>query len=333
MSLSDIEKNEFKPIDIATLDSFDDELSNKSDEVKPDLERFKMLFDSSELKEDEPISFEALYSFDKEVKAEPFEPLIKGTGRDRLKAPGEDGFPEITDQEGAVQEAEPEISMEEQAFEQGHAKGFQQGLVAGEEKGNVKGYEEGYQKGEPEGFEKGEKEGFVKGEADGFDKGFQEGRKKAEAEIQKEAAQILDPLKDTLDTADHMLEDLVEKYETQILSLIFKISQKAVMASLNVDDEIVRHTILDALKSLVAPEEIVLNVASEDYEYIEMIKDEFFEAVGSLKRVAVKSDPLINRGGCKIETATASISTDPESKLSAVHDAIKNAAIKNAGLS
>lgn len=178
---------------------------------------------------------------------------------------------------------------------------------------------------------KGEPEGFAKGESAGFDKGFEEGRTQAEAEVQKESSEILDPLKEALAAADHLLEDLVEKYEAQILSLIFKISEKAVLASLETDDGIVRETILDALTSLVAPEEIILNVASEDYEYIEMIKDDFFEAVGSLKRVAVKSDPLIKRG-CKIETATASISTDPESKLLAIQDAIKNVAIKKAAV-
>ncbi len=324
MSLSDIEKNEFKPIDITSLDSFDDEFSHKTEDVKPDLERFKMLFDPAELQEEGPISFEELYSFDKEERIEPFEPLITGTGKERPKSPGEDAPPETRER---AEEAEPEISIEEQAFDQGHTKGFERGLVAGEEKGKVKGYGEGYQKGEAQGFEKGEKEGGVKGEKDGFDKGFQEGREKAEAQVQKEAVKILDPLKATLNSADQLLFTLVEKYESQILSLVFKISQKAVMASLEMDDEIVRHTILDAVKSLVAPEEIVLNVASEDYEYIEMIKDEFFEAVGSLKRVAVKSDPLINRGGCKIETATASISTDPESKLTAIHSAIKTAGL------
>lgn len=332
MSLSDIEKEEFLPIDIATLDSFDDELSHKTDEVKPDLERFKMLFDPSELKEEGPISFKALYSFDKNARTEPFEPLIEGTGKDRPGHPVEGGSLENLDTEAAVQEEAPEILMEKKAFEQGYAKGFDQGLTQGEEKGIAQGFEKGHEQGASEGFKKGEPEGFTKGESDGFDKGFSEGRTKAESQIQKESSEILDPLKNALETADHLLEDLVEKYEDQILSLIFKISEKVILASLEKDDEIVRHTILDALKSLVAPEEIVLNVSSEDYEYIEMVKDDFFEAVGSLKRVAVKSDPLIKRGGCKIETATASISTDPESKLLAIQNAIKNTAIKNAAI-
>jgi len=325
MSLSNSGINEFKPIDIGTLDSFDDELSHKSGDAKPDFDRFKMLFDPTDLEEEGPISFKALYSFDKEVKEEPFVPLIEGTGRDRHQQSGEGGSPETVDQEEAIKEAEDEISIEEQAFEEGHAKGFEQGLAVGEEKGIAQGFEKGFEKGETEGVKTGEVKGFATGETEGFDKGFQEGREKAEAEIQKETAEILGPLKDALNASGQLLESLLEKYEAQILSLILKISQKAVMASVEMDDEIVRNTILDALKSLVAPEEIILNVSSEDYEYIEMIKDEFFEAVGSLKHVAVKSDPLINRGGCKIETATASIATDPESKLNAIFDAIKNA--------
>jgi hypothetical protein len=53
-----------------------------------------MLFDPSELKEEGPIFFEALYSFDKNVKKAPFEPLIEGTGKDR-RQPEEEGSLEI----------------------------------------------------------------------------------------------------------------------------------------------------------------------------------------------------------------------------------------------
>jgi flagellar assembly protein FliH len=327
MSLSDVEKDEFKPINLTSLDSFNEEQSHKNIETKPDLERFKMLFDPSELEAHEPVSFKALYSFDKEAMAEPFEPLIKETGKNRVKHHGEDKQTETIDPGEIVQEAEPEISLEDQAYEQGYAKGFDQGLDQGKEKGMAQGYEQGYTKGEAQGFEKGEPQGFAKGKEDGLDKGYQEGREKAEAEIQKETIEILNPLKDALNVVDPMLDRLIEKYETQIISLIFKISKKAVLASVKLDDGIVRDTILDALKHLVAPEEIILSVSSKDYEYIEMIKDEFFEALESLKYVAVKSDPMINRGGCRIETATATISTDPESKLDAVYEAIINAGL------
>jgi hypothetical protein len=80
MSLSDNEKDDFKAININSLDTFDSELSQKSDDLEPDLERFKMLFEEGELKDEEPVSFKKLFSFDKEVNADPFKPLIEGTG-------------------------------------------------------------------------------------------------------------------------------------------------------------------------------------------------------------------------------------------------------------
>ncbi len=69
-----------------------------------------------------------------------------------------------------------------------------------------------------------------------------------------------------------------------------------------------------SLKTLVQAGEVVLSVSQDDYEYIEMIKDEFFETVDSLTSVSVRPDPSIKRGRCKIETITALISSDVESR-------------------
>ncbi len=324
MSLSDhgnSEIEDFKPIDINSLDNFEEEKSQKTDETAPDFDRFKMLFDPTEL-EEEDVTFEELYSFKEEIKEEPFEPLIEGTGTDD-DALAQEGSAQDTQEE--PEETVPEITPEELGFEQGFQKGLEQGRTTGEAEGEAKGVEQGLVKGEAEGFKKGETEGFAKGEAEGLEQGRKQGREKAEAEVSEQVSQIIDPLKESLETADNLLDRLVKRYEGQILDLIVRIAEKAVGAKLDVDEEIVKHTILDALQHLVAPEEITLSVSSEDYEYVEMVKEEFFEAVRSLKHVAVSSDPMIPRGGCRIETAAATISTDPAAKLAAIYDAIARA--------
>ena len=188
--------------------------------------------------------------------------------------------------------------------------------------GETKGFEKGHAKGEAEGFAKGEAEGFTKGEAEGLEKGIAQGREQAETEVRDAATQILNPLRESLETVDTLLGRLIQRYEGQILDLVFKIAEKAVGAKIDTEDEIIRETILDALKHLVAPEEITLSVSNEDYEYVEMVKEEFFAAVRSLKHVAVASDPMIPKGGCRIEAAAATITTDPEAKLAAVYDAV-----------
>jgi len=326
MSLSDSqyipeEAHDFTPINVGTLERFDKEVSNKTSETQPNFDRFKLLFDPAELEPDE-VSFEDLFSFAKEEKDEPFEPLIKGAGDDP-EPEAEAGGPDADAE--APEIMEPEKTPEELGFEKGFQKGLEQGRATGEAEGQTKGFDKGFAAGKAQGQKKGEIDGFAKGETEGLEKGYEDGRKKAESEVTEEAVQILEPLREGLGTVDQLMGRLVKRYELQILELVQKIAEKAVMAKVDTDDEVVRESILDALTHLVAPEEISLSVSTEDYEYVEMIKDEFFEAMRSLKNVAISSDPMINKGGCRIETATATISTDPETKLAAVYDAIVKA--------
>ncbi|MCG8687668.1 MAG: flagellar biosynthesis/type III secretory pathway protein [Desulfobacterales bacterium] len=331
MSLSDAEHKEaneangddgFKAIDVGSLESFNEEVSQKPSESEPDYDRFKLLFDPAEL-EKEDVNFDALYEFSKEIKQELFEPLIEGTG---VNGASQAQDTETADEKDVAEvEKVPEVSPEELGFEKGFEKGLAQGRATGEAEGEAKGYEKGFEQGKAEGMKAGETEGLSKGEAEGKEKGREEGRQEAQAEVQEEMAQVIPPLKEALETADQLLDRLLKRYESQIIELVYQIAEKAVLAKLETDEEVVKHTVLDALKQLVTPEEITLSVSTEDYEYVEMIKEEFFESVRSLKHIAVTSDPMIAKGGCRIESSSAAISTDPESKLKAVYDAIVEA--------
>lgn len=313
--------DDFTPIDVGALDSFDQEVSLKPEDAQPDLDRFKMLFDPKDFVEEGPISFEALFSFSKEEAENGFEPLIEGTGK-----PEETQAPEAEPEKDVPgKDAVPEKSAEELGYEKGLAQGLIQGEKRGLEIGEAKGFDQGFAKGQAQGLEQGKAEGLEQGKALGLEQGMAQGLEQAQAQVKVEAEQIIAPLKESLEKSDQLLDRLIDRYEPSIVELIFKIASKAVAAHIKLSDDAVRDTILDALKSLVAPEEIALSVSTEDYEYVEMVKDEFFEAVQSLKHVAVSSDPMIAKGGCRIETATATITTDPEIKLAAIYDAMVKA--------
>lgn len=335
MSLSDQEEHKnrkafsqddgFKAIDVGSLDNFDGEVSLKQPDAEPDFDRFKLLFDPLEVEREEG-GFEAVYKVTQQLKEELFEPLIQGadvdTGEPAKKS--DVSGPALADAQDA-DEPEEEPTPEEQGFAAGYEKGMTQGLEKGQASGHAKGYEEGLEKGRGEGFKQGETDGFAKGEAEGFEKGMEEGRDAGKQEIGQEMAQILDPFRQALGTADRMLEDMLARYETQLVELVCQIAGKVVMAKLEADDTLIKNTILDALSQLASPEQINLSVAEEDYEYVEMIKETFFESVRSLTNITVNTDAMIPRGGCRIESAGATITTDPESKLKAVYDAIAQA--------
>ena len=167
--------------------------------------------------------------------------------------------------------------------------------------------------GQAEGQKKGEAEGFAKGEAEGLEKGYaQKAGKRPKPRWPKRRLKILEPLRQGIETVDRLMDRLVKRYELQIIELVQKIAEKAVMARVDIDDEVVKAYHSGCPDPAWWPRKRSLSVSTEDYEYVEMIKDEFFESVRSLKNVAVSSDPMIKRGGCRIETATATISTDPE---------------------
>nr|NJM03464.1 flagellar biosynthesis/type III secretory pathway protein [Desulfobacula sp.] len=322
MSLSDREEG-FKPMDLNSLETFNQEIMNKNAETGPDLTRFKLLFEIPEFEEEKPYTFEAVYHETRKQEEIVFKPLIEP--RKKKENPGKnENDPAGSGHDAALTDEilqEPEESPEEKGYKAGFEKGLEDGLA----KGESQGYEKGFQKGETEGFQKGEAEGEIKGHEKGYGQGYGEGEAKGEEDARQNALEILKALEESLALADRTIGLLVDKYEDRIISLIQQIAKKAVMARLKIDDGVVKRLILDALKTLVNPEEVVLSISEDDYEYIEMIKEAFFDEIESLKSISVKSDPSVKRGGCRIDTGTASIASDPEERLEAICEAVRKA--------
>lgn len=316
MSLSDQEEG-FKPIDLNSLEAFNKEVIHKSDESEPDFNRFKLLFEKPKF-EEESYKFEAIYHETRQREEIVFKPLIEPAKR-KEKVREKDNQPQDADDE----DKEPKETPEEKGYQNGFEKGLEEGII----KGVAQGYEEGFHKGEVNGFEKGEAAGAIKGHEKGYEDGYKKGETRGEEDARQKAIGMLNSLEESLNMADRTIDLLVDKYEDRIISLIQQIAERAVMAQVKINDGIVKELILDALKNLVNPEDVVLSISVEDYEYIEMIKEEFFDAIASLKSIAVKSDPSVKKGGCRIDTNTASISSDPETRLVAIFEAIRKAGI------
>ncbi len=322
-SVPKAQDNGFQAIDVNALETFEDEVSNRTHESEPDFDRFKILF---ELTDKAEVSvFETLHPDVRDNSQDVFEALIKLPEHEVPPVPE----PELAQEPHVdIPEAPPEPTAEEieaarvaEIREAAHAEG----LAQGREEGHAKGYEDGFEKGKAQGFEKGEAEGRESGHAQGLAQGETQGIAQGEEKARDAAQAGLDALTDALGQMEHLTNDLVDRQGEQLLELVFQVAEKALQARVETQEEGVRNTILDALKSLVRPQEIQLNVNPEDYDYIEMVKDSFFESVSSLEHISVQSDPLVARGGCRIDTATASVATDPQSKLEEIRRAFLKA--------
>jgi flagellar assembly protein FliH len=147
---------------------------------------------------------------------------------------------------------------------------------------------------------------FVKGEKDGFQSGLAEAREKAEH------------LSALIRDVEGMWSRIVKRYETEIVELALRVAEKVVYGRVEVDKEIITRAILDAFQKISDPVHAVITVNPDDYEYIEVVKEDFFEAIKGLKQVTLVSDPLVAVGGCRIETPSGEVETDIEERLDAV---------------
>ncbi len=149
-------------------------------------------------------------------------------------------------------------------------------------------------------------EGFSKGETEGYDSGIKAANEKTERLVL------------ILNEVEVLWNNLLKASEEKIIELIARISEKVVYGNVAVDNTIITRAILDVFEKIPDPVNATITVNPADYEYIEVVKDDFFEEIKGLKQVSIVSDQLIEPGGCRIETSAGEVDTSIEERLEAV---------------
>ena len=341
MSLSDKVKDDFTPINLTSLEIHEEAKSRNDGEPDLDWEKFKIVFEELKTKPKETDLFVALINqkdVEKEKEAVAFE-QFGGKKREDVPAKSDSEIDSKIDSEIKAN-ADEELTLEEEQGSQGSVESkteekdaFSEDLDAEsvQDESEVPGYEQGYEQGIEDGKKEGSEKGFEQGQKDGHEQGLKDGHAEGFKNGEKEAAQAISDKIDEktkefeaiLLKLDNTYPELAGRYEEKLISLVCSIAERVVLAKVEIDDEIVKESVLDALKTLPEPEDITLSVSEEDYEYIEMVKEDLFDTIGSLKSVFVKSDSSVNRGGCRIETKEGYIETDIETKLEKIFSSVK----------
>ena len=324
MSLSDKVKDDFKPINFSALENHDEAKVNRDKKEEPDWDKFKVFYKDLKSKQKETDIFKELFDLGKEEK-----PAFEQFGEEKpeksetLEDETEFGENKAIDKED-TKESEHESGDEDELTKEG-SEHLKDEIVPEltPEQGYEQAFENGKKDGYEKGFEQGKKEGREKGVETGYSEGYTNGESQAAQDIEIKIAEKADEFKEMLLKLDNTYQELAKRYEEKIISLICKICEKVVLAKVEIDDEIVKKTVLDAINTLPEPEDIILSVSNEDYEYIEMVKEDLFEFIKTLKSVSVKSDTSVNRGGCRIETKEGYVEADIEVKLEKVFSSIK----------
>jgi flagellar assembly protein FliH len=166
-----------------------------------------------------------------------------------------------------------------------------------------------------EAFAQGKKEGFQQGFEEGSQKGFEEGLKKGYEEnvhlLQKQAAEFAG-LMAALSEPFHTLDDEVEK---ELVKLVIGVASQLIRREIKTDPGQIVAAVKEAIKVLpLSSQTIRLHLHPDDAELVRTV----LSPAELSPPWHLVEDPLITRGGCKVDTEVSHIDASVENRLSAV---------------
>ncbi len=153
----------------------------------------------------------------------------------------------------------------------------------------------------------------------GLDEGKQEAYQKAEGEI-KARLESFDQL---LSSVGNLKSDLVKNNEAHIVQLAFHMAKRMAHAQLEMDPSVVTGVIRDAIEKAQVEEEVTVQVAPSQIEFLESLKGESGREFEFMKKLKLEPVEGIAAGGCVIQTNYGEIDARIEGRVEKLWEAVK----------
>ncbi len=183
-----------------------------------------------------------------------------------------------------------------------------------------KGFAAGQEAGFKEGIEEGKKEGENKGQKAGYDEGFkageQAGEESALKNIDKQAEEELHATIDLLKGAAGNLENernnMLKEAKQELLNLSIAICEKFLRRELKDKKSMTKliEDLLVRMKSITHDQITHIFLSPDDFHLLEKQFSKIQYDKSDIKKLDFASDPAIEQGECRIETALGLINFD-----------------------
>ncbi|WMM26624.1 FliH/SctL family protein [Tissierella sp. MB52-C2] len=155
-------------------------------------------------------------------------------------------------------------------------------------------------------------EGHEAGYKGGYEKGYNEGKVES-SQLIKEA---LDIKNDYISTKDKLLKEL----EEDIIELVINIYEKVIDKKTEEDNELIVSLVLNGISNLDLTDKLTIVVSKEDYNILEMAKEEILAKASMITELDIKYDISLVKGDCILETSKGNIDASLENQLEEVKE-------------
>jgi len=167
--------------------------------------------------------------------------------------------------------------------------------------------QQAYDEASKTGRDQGYTEGFEAGRKDGYQHGFEAGRADIDQRI-RDVMRIVDELAEPLRELDERIED-------ELAALAMAVARQLVRRELKMDPGQVIAVVREAVGILPSSaRNIRLFLHSDDADLVRSV----FDVAENSPSWTIIEDPLLSRGGCRIETETSRIDATVEKQLAAI---------------
>ena len=135
-------------------------------------------------------------------------------------------------------------------------------------------------------------------ESDAYEQGFSQGEKDGREIGSMKLDKTLERIEQICSDMESYHEEFVRMHEGELLNLISAIAGKVVGAKVELDDEIVKNSVMEALEAAGEWQDVTLRVDSSDLDFLEEMRPEFFEKINKLRSINIVSEPGLEKGGC-----------------------------------
>ncbi|MBI1423001.1 MAG: flagellar assembly protein FliH [Gammaproteobacteria bacterium] len=149
-----------------------------------------------------------------------------------------------------------------------------------------------------------------------YEEGFKQGRDEGYAAGQTLVNQHATRLKSMLDLLSAPLAELDEQVMQQLLDLVTTIARQVIRRELRADPGQVIGVVRECIKALpIAARKVIIYLHPEDAE---LVRNAFSIDEGTDQAWKIVEDPVLTRGGCRIEAEHSKIDASVEQQLNRV---------------
>ena len=155
-----------------------------------------------------------------------------------------------------------------------------------------------------------------------FKKGFDEGRANGKRKGEIEANRLITGFTHTLSSLSKVYEEATKKAETEVVvSLAIMIAEKIIKEEIKENKKIILSNIETAIRRVLSEESITVLVNLADFGLAEEWKERLLKSSAG-KRIDIREDPLIEPGGCKVQTGFGIIDATISSQLQKIKEEV-----------